>query len=61
MCDALYYLLGNIFIKIGSQLYIHIVGIPMGTNCASLVANLFLFGYERDIMCLSDNIQADVI
>ena len=61
MCDALYYLLRNIFIRIGSQLYIHIVGIPMGTYCASLVVDLFLFCYERDIMSLSDNIQADVI
>ena len=34
----------------------------MGTNCASLVANLFLFYYERDFMLsLSDNNQADVI
>ena len=33
----------------------------MGTNCAPLVADLFLFCYERDIMlCLSDNNQADV-
>ena len=34
----------------------------MGTNCASLVANLFLFCYERDFMiALSDDKQADVI
>ena len=34
----------------------------MGTNCAPLVANLFLFCYERDYMLsLSDNIQADVV
>ena len=33
----------------------------MGTNCASLVANLFLFWYERDFMIsLSDDKQADV-
>ena len=25
-------------------------GIPMGTNCALLVADLFLFCYERDFM-----------
>ena len=32
------------------------VGIPMGTNCAPLVADLFLFCYERDFMLiLSDN------
>ena len=34
----------------------------MGTNCAPLVANLFLFCYERDFMkSLSDDKQADVI
>ena len=34
----------------------------MGTNCAPLVVNLFLFCYERDfMMSLSDDKQADVI
>ena len=34
----------------------------MGTNCATLVADLFLFCYERDfMMSLSDDKQADVI
>ena len=58
MCDALHYLLDNIFIRFGSKLYRQIVGIPMGTNCAPLVADLFLFCYERDLMLsLSDNNQ----
>ena len=43
-------------------LYRQIVGIPMGTNCAPLVADLFLFCYERDFMfSLSDNNQTDII
>ena len=34
----------------------------MGTNCAPLVAALFLFCYERGfMMSLSDDRQADVI
>ena len=34
----------------------------MGTNCAPLVADLFLLCYERDfMMSLSDDKQADVI
>ena len=34
----------------------------MGTTCASLVADLFLFYYERDLlMSLSDDMHADVI
>ena len=43
MCDALHYLLDNLFIRFGSKLYRQIVGIPIGTNCAPLVADLFLF------------------
>ena len=35
---------------ISSKLYRQNVGIPMGTNCAPLVADLFLFCYERDFM-----------
>ena len=61
MCDALHYLLDNIFIRFGSKSHRQIVGIPMGTNYAPLVAD-FLFCYERDFMLsLSDNNQADII
>ena len=37
------FLLDNIYIRFGTKLYRQIVGIPMGTNCAPLVADLFLF------------------
>ena len=62
VCDALIYLLDNIYITFGTKLYRQIVGIPMGTNCAPLVADLFLFCYERDFMTsLSDVKQAEII
>ena len=32
------------------MVYQQIVGIPIGTNCAPLIADLFLFCYERDFM-----------
>ena len=36
--------------------------VPMGTNCAPLVADIFLYCYERDFMdSLNHNNQADVI
>ena len=55
VCEALIYLLDNIYIRFCTKLYRQIVGIPMGTNCAPLVADLFLFYYERDFMTsLSD-------
>ena len=38
------YLIDNV--NIGSRIYRHCIGIPMGTDCAPLVANLFLFYYK---------------
>ena len=62
VCDALIFLLDNIFIQFGTKLYNQVVGIPMGTNCTPLVTDLFLFCYERDFMMfLSYDKQADVI
>ena len=62
MCEALTFLLDNIYIRFGSKLYRLIVGIPMRTNCAPLVADLFLFCYEKDFMLsLSEDNQSDVI
>ena len=62
VCDALVYLLDNIFIRFGTKLYRQTIGIPMGTNCAPLVSDLFLFCYERDFMkSLSRENQADII
>ena len=62
VCGAFSFLLDNIYIRFDTKLYRQIVGIPMGTNCAPLVADLFLCCYERDFMKnLSSDIQADVI
>ena len=62
MCESLTYLLDNIFIRFVTKLYRQIVGIPMGTNCASLIADLFLFCYEIDFMVsLSYNTEAEII
>lgn len=40
------FLLSNIFIENGGVIRRQVVGIPMGTNCAPLLANLFLYYYE---------------
>ena len=42
VCEALIYLLDNIYIRFGTKLYRQIVGIQMGTNCAPLEAD-FVF------------------
>ena len=62
VCETLTFLLDNIHISFGSKLYTQIVGIPMGTKFAPLVADLFLFCYERDfILSLSEENQSGVI
>ena len=62
MYAALHYLLDNMFIRFGSKLYRQIVGIPIGTNCVPLVADLFLFCDARDFtLSLSDNNQSNII
>ena len=62
VCDALSYLLDNIYIRFGNKLYRQIVGIAMGTNCAPLVADLFLFCCERAFMTLlSGDNQPEII
>ena len=47
MRDALIYLLDNIYIRFGTKLYRQIVGIPKGTNCAPLVADVFILLWKR--------------
>ena len=34
--------LDNIFSRFGTKLYRQIVGVPMGTNCALLLAHVFI-------------------
>ena len=62
VCDALIFLLDNSLIQFCTKLYRPVVGIPVGTNSASLVADLFLFCYERGfMMSLPGDKQADII
>ena len=56
MCDALYYLLDNIFKRFGLTLYRQIIGIPMGNNGALLVADLFCFVMRETSRCLCQTI-----
>ena len=62
-CDALVYLLDNIFIRFGTKLYRQTIGIPMGTNCAPLVADFFFFFFFFFFFTksLSRENQADII
>ena len=40
----------NIYEQFDDMVYQQIVGIPMGTNCAPLINDLYLYCYERDFM-----------
>ena len=44
------FLIDNIFFTFGGRVFQQTVGIPMGTNCAPLHADLFLYYYEADFM-----------
>ena len=41
-------LIDNIFVFFGGTLFQQVFGIPMGTNCAPLLADLFLYSYEYE-------------
>ena len=40
------FLITNIYVKCGSAIFRQVVGIPMGTDCAPYLANLYLFALE---------------
>ena len=62
VCEVLTFLLDNIYIRFGSKLYKQFVCIPMGTNCAPLIVDLFLFCNERNfVLSLSEDTQSDDI
>ena len=44
------FLVDNIYVRFGGQLLRETVGIPMGTNCAPLLVDLFLYSYENEFL-----------
>ena len=44
------FLFDNIYIKIDNHLFWQCIGIRIGTNCAPLLANLFLYSYEDEFL-----------
>ena len=42
----------NNFVVLTGEVFQQIVGIPMGTNCAPLLADIFLYLYEEFIQSL---------
>ena len=48
ICKRIAFLIDNIFVQFGKRLFSQVNGIPMGTNCASLLADLYLYSYENE-------------
>jgi hypothetical protein len=44
------FLINNIYIVVGGQVFQQSVGIPMGMNCAPLLADLFWYSYEAEFI-----------
>ena len=44
------FLIDNIFVEFGGRIFQQSTGIPMGTNCAPLLADLFLYSYEAEFI-----------
>jgi hypothetical protein len=40
----------NIFVRVGGRVFQQTIGIHMGTNCAPLLADLFLYSYKADFI-----------
>ena len=49
-CLAIDFLIDNIYVRFGNSVFRQVVGIPMGTNSAPLLTDLFLHTFEYDFM-----------
>ena len=49
MCKMIEFLIDNIFVQFGGHLFHQVIGIPMATNCAPLLADLYLYSYENEL------------
>ena len=50
ICNMIEFLIDNIFVQFGGHLFRQVLGIPMGTNCAQLLADLFLYSCENEFL-----------
>ena len=53
------FLIDNIFVQFGGCLFRQVIGIPMGTNCAPLLADLFLYSYENEFLTVEKANKSD--
>ncbi len=48
--QAFTFLIDNIYVKFGDNIYCQILSIPMGTECPPLLADLYLYIYDYDFL-----------
>ena len=44
------FLFDNIFVEFGGNIFQQIIDIAMGKNCAPLLADLYLYSYEAEVI-----------
>ena len=50
ICKMIEFLTDNIFVQFGRCLFRQVIGIPMETKCAPLLADLFLNSYGNELL-----------
>ncbi len=61
VAEFLRHLLDNMYVQFGDQLLRQVIGTPMGTNCAPLLANFFLVMYELAFLENLANLATDTM
>ena len=50
ICKMTEFLIDNIFMQFEGCLFHEVIGIPMGTDCAPLLSDLFLYSYKNEFL-----------
>ena len=50
ICKVIEFLVDNIYVRFGGQLFRKMIGILMGTKCAPLLPDWFLYSYENGFL-----------
>ena len=54
------FLVDNIFVVFAGKVFQQTVGIPMGTNCVPLLADIFMYSYEADFISLCSQRERNI-
>ena len=60
LINAINTVIENSHIKFNSKVYEQIIGIPVGTNCAPYLANIFLHRHEKEFISYILTVNTDI-